>query len=75
MLTDQGRKDVKKDIGEGVRQHDQDTGPEQPVAGGGVLKEELWVVEAQATDREEGEIFRNGFANGLSGGDKRRSDW
>ena len=70
MLTDQGRKDTDEDVGEGVQQHDQDTRPEQPVTWRGVFKEDFWILEAQAGDREEREFLGNGLCDSLAGGDK-----
>ena len=75
MLTDEGRKRAEEDVGEGVQQHDQNTRPEQPVTGGGVRKEDLWVLETQAGDREQGEVLGDGHCNSLPGGNKRRGDW
>ena len=69
MLTDQGWEDAE-DVSEGVQQHDQDTGSEQPVGWRGVVKENLWILEAQAGDREEREFLGNGLCDSLAGGDK-----
>ena len=70
MLTAQGWEDTDEDVSEGVQQHDQDTGPGKPVAGRGVLEEDFWILEAQASDREGREFLGNGLFDGLAGGDK-----
>jgi len=61
ILTDQGGKCTDDDVSEGVQQHDQDTGPEQPITGRRVLEEDLWVPEAQAGHCEERELLGNGL--------------
>jgi hypothetical protein len=75
VLTDQGRKDAEEDVGEGVQQHDQDTGPEQPVTRRRCLNEDLWVLERQVDDREERKLSGSGLRDSLAGSDKRGSDW
>ena len=61
MLTDKGGKNTDEDVSEGVQQHDQYPGPEQPVTGRGVLKEDLRVPETQTGHREERELLGNGL--------------
>jgi hypothetical protein len=75
MLTDQKWENIEEDIGKGVQQHDQNTGPEQPVSRRGPLKEDFWVPEAQTCDGEERVVLGNSGYNSLSGGDKRGCNW
>lgn len=74
MLTNQGREDVDEDIGERVQKHDQNTGPEQPVAGRGSLKKGFWVLETQTCGGEEGVVVGNRGHNNIASGDEQRCD-
>lgn len=71
MLTDQGGEGVEEDIGEGVQQHDQNTGPEQPETGRGFLKKDVWVQKTQTCHGKERVVLGNGGYDSLAGRDEQ----
>ena len=61
MLTDWGQEDTDEDVSEGVQQHDQDAGPEQPMTRRGFSRKTSGFLKLQLVIGKRGNSLEMGF--------------